>query len=56
MEIIRELIEFFGLSIEITTFTDFCQWFVMVLLAVVLVVVVIKAMFTASWKIERGLR
>lgn len=56
MEIIRELINFFELNMEIVTFTDFCQWFLMVLLAVIMVTLVIKAMFKASYKLERGLR
>lgn len=56
MEIIQSLIEFFGLTPEFETFPEFIQWFVTMLLAVTIVVLTVKALFTATWKIERSLR
>ena len=56
MEIINNLIDFFGLAPNIVTFTDFCIWFVKMLLAFLIVSVAIRTMFTATWKIERSLR
>lgn len=56
MEIINSLIDFFGLAPEILTFTDFCIWFVKMLLAFMIIGTVLNALFTATWKIERSLR
>lgn len=56
MEIINSLIDFFGLAPNIVTFTDLIIWFCKVLLAVQIMAVIIKSLFTATWKIERSLR
>lgn len=56
MEIIEMLIDFFGLAPKIVTFTDFAIWFSKVMLAVVIMSVTVKALFTATWKTERMLR
>lgn len=56
MQIINSLIDFFGLAPDVVTFTDLLVWFCKMMLAVQIVSVAIKAMFTATWKIERSLR
>ncbi len=56
MEIMNSIADFFGLHPEITTFTDFITWFVMLLFAFLIVALCLKFMFQASWKIERSLR
>lgn len=58
MEIINSLMTFFGINALSAqpTFPEFLQWLVTLLLAVVLVVQVLKALFKATYKIERGLR
>lgn len=56
MEIINSLIDFFGLAPDIVTFVDFVIWFVKVLLGTSLVILVMKFMFKATYKIERSLR
>lgn len=56
MDIINSLINFFGLNPDITTFTDFTVWFTKMILAFLIVAITIKALFKATWKIERGLR
>lgn len=57
MEIVNSLIEVFGLSPDnIVTFADLLIWFCKVILGVEVILVTIKAMFTASWKLERWMR
>ena len=56
MEIMNSIVAFFGLSAEITTFTDLLQWFVLVLCAVIIVTTILKLFFKATYKIDRGLR
>ena len=56
MEIMNSIVEFFGLSAEITTFTDLLHWFVLVMCAVIIVTTVLKLFFKATYKIDRGLR
>lgn len=56
MEIMNSIIDFFGLTPEIVTFTDLIVWFVKMFFGFALTALVTKFLFTASWKIERGLR
>lgn len=56
MDLMNSLIEFFGLHPEIVTFTDFIIWFIKMFLGFTLTALVTKFLFSASWKIERGLR
>lgn len=53
MEVINDLIVFFGLAPDIVTFTDLITWFCKLILAVVIVATCIKAFFKTTWKVER---
>lgn len=56
MDIMNSIVDFFGLQPDIVTFVDFIVWFIKMTMGVTLVALVTKFLFTASWKIERGLR
>lgn len=57
MEIVNSLIDVFGLSPDsIVTFADLLIWFCKMVLGVECVLVAIKSMFAASWKLERMMR
>lgn len=57
MEIINSLIDVFGIApTDIVTFTDFIIWFSKMFLGVQIISITIKAMFKATWKIERSMR
>lgn len=56
MDLMNSIIDFFGLQPDIVTFTDFVIWFVKMFMGFTLTALVTKFLFSASWKIERGLR
>lgn len=56
MELIENLIVWFGLNADFTNFAEFIPWFCKLLLAVFIVAFVIKCMFDATWKIQKSLR
>lgn len=56
MELFNILADFFGLSMEIVTFTDLIKWLVSAILAVMIVCLMFKFMFQATWKVERKIR
>ena len=56
MDLMNSLVDFFGLQPDFVTFADFLVWFVKMFLGFILTALVTKFLFSASWKIERGLR
>lgn len=50
------LLDFFGIVPDFLTFSEFMVWFIKVLMSTFIVSITIKAMWQATWKIERSLR
>jgi len=56
MELFNNIIESFGLNPEIHTFTDLIVWLVGVIVIFLIITLLFKFMFQATWKIERSMR
>ena len=56
MELFKIMADFFGLGMEIVTFVDLIKWLVGAILATVILCLLFKFMFQATWKVERKIR